>query len=57
VEKMFTLNRDKQQRLHKAAQAHRANIQKSLQHRLEVARAKGDESLIHQLEAEMNYYN
>lgn len=40
-----------------AAQAHRANIQKSIQHRLEVARANGDESLVRQLEAEINYYN
>ena len=40
-----------------AAQAHRVNIQKSIQHRLEVARANGDESLIRQLEAEINYYN
>jgi ribosome-binding protein aMBF1 (putative translation factor) len=51
------MNRNKQQSLREAAQAHRVNIQKSLQHRLEVARAKGDESLIRQLEAEMNYYN
>ena len=40
-----------------AAQAHRVNIQKSIEHRLEVARANGDESLIRQLEAEINYYN
>ncbi|WP_431191314.1 arginine synthesis PII-interacting regulator PirA [Funiculus sociatus] len=40
-----------------AAAAHRENIQKSLQHRLEVARAKGDEALVRQLEAEANYFN
>ncbi|MDZ8026198.1 MAG: hypothetical protein RMY36_033185 [Nostoc sp. SerVER01] len=39
----------------KAREAHRENIQKSLEHRLQVARAKGDEQLIRQLEAEMRY--
>lgn len=46
-----------QQRFNKAAETHRVNIQRSLQHRLEVARAKGDEKLISQLQAEINYYN
>lgn len=46
-----------QQRLQKAAENHRDNIQKSLEHRLQVARAKGDKKLIIQLEAEQNYYN
>ena len=54
---MFTGNRDRQQRSQQAAQTHRASIQKTLQHRLEVARAKGDEKLIRQLEAEIKYYN
>lgn len=40
----------------KAREAHRENIIRSLQHRLEVARAKGDENLIRQLEAEMRYF-
>ena len=40
-----------------SAQTHRANIQRSLEHRLEVARAKGDETLIRQLEQEKRYYN
>jgi hypothetical protein len=39
----------------KAQQLHRQNLQRSLEHRLEVARAKGDEQLIRQLEAEMKY--
>ena len=51
------MNRNTQQRSNKVAEAHRANIKKSLQHRLEVARANGDATLIRQLEAEMNYYN
>ncbi len=37
----------------KAREIHRLNIQRSLEHRLQVARAKGDEKLIRQLEAEM----
>ena len=41
------------QTVRKAQEAHRQNIQRSLEHRLQVARAKGDEKLIHQLEAEM----
>lgn len=45
------------QRFQSAALTHRANIQRSLEHRLEVARAKGDENLIRQLLAESNYYN
>ena len=54
---MSTMNRNMQQRLKTAAEAHRVSIQKSIQHRLEVARAKGDETLVRQLEAEINYYN
>ena len=46
-----------QRRSQKAADTHRVNIQRSLQHRLEVAEAKGDQDLIRQLQAEMNYYN
>ena len=37
----------------KARELHRQNIQKSVEHRLQVAKAKGDEKLIRQLEAEM----
>lgn len=51
------MNRNKQQASKQAAAAHRLNIQRSLQHRLEVAKAKGDEQLIRQLEAEINYFN
>lgn len=51
------MNKNTQQRLEQAAQTHRLNIFKSIQHRLEVAIAKGDEKLIRQLQAEMAYYN
>ena len=54
---MFSMNRNKQQVVKQTAEAHRQNIQKSLQHRLDVARANGDEPLIRQLEAEMRYFN
>lgn len=54
---MDRMNTNIRGRAQQAGAAHRANIQKSLQHRLEVARANGDESLIRQLEAEVNYYN
>ncbi|MEA5533781.1 hypothetical protein [Crocosphaera sp. XPORK-15E] len=46
----------KQQHLTEADQIHRANMLKSLEHRLEVARSKGNQSLIQQLEAEKAYY-
>ncbi len=54
---MSIMNRNRQDNLKKAAAAHRDNIQKNIQHRLEIARSKGDESLIRQLEAEANYFN
>jgi hypothetical protein len=40
-----------------AKEVHKQNIQKSLEHRLQVAKSKGDEKLIGQLEAEMAYYS
>lgn len=50
------MNRNLQQRFEQAAQTHQANILKSLEHRLEVARAKGEQNLVLQLEAEKSYY-
>ncbi len=46
---------DRQILLHEAATIHSRNIQQRLQHRLEVARSKGDESLVAQLEREMHH--
>ena len=37
-----------------AAEAHRINVQQSIQHRIEVARAQGNDQLLSQLEAEMH---
>ncbi len=51
------MNRNRQQDVRQAAQAHRQSIQRNIQHRLEVAKAKGDENLVRQLEAEMNHFN
>lgn len=51
------MNRNRQQAAKQAAEVHRQNIQRSVQRRLEVARAKGDENLVRQLEAEMNHFN
>lgn len=51
------MNKNMRGKIQQAAAAHRVNIQKSLEHRLEVARAKGDEQLIRQLEAEIKYHN
>jgi len=54
---VYAMNRNTQVNLKKIAETHRANIRKTLHHRLEVARAKGDENLVRQLEQEFNYYN
>lgn len=40
--------------LQEATRVHRENIQRSLMHRLEVAKAQGNEVLVHQLEDEMH---
>jgi hypothetical protein len=55
--KLFTVNKNRNGQAQKAAAAHRATLQKLLEHRLEVARAKGDETLIRQLEQEASYLN
>lgn len=49
------INNNRQKILRNTASAHRDNLLRSLQHRLEVARSKGDDRLIRQLEAEANY--
>lgn len=49
--------KNRQQAAKQASEAHRVNIQKSLEHRLQVARANGDEKLVRQLESEMSYFN
>ena len=53
--KLFRANKmrsDRQEMRTKATETHRANIRKSLEHRLEVARAQGNVELIRVLEAE-----
>lgn len=45
--------KSRQAMLAEVARAHRQNIQRSLQHRIEVARARGDEALVSILEREM----
>ena len=52
---LFTVNKNRLNKLQETAAVHRANLQKNLEHRLEVARAKGDQALIRQLEAEASY--
>lgn len=55
IKKVISMSQNRLQSVSKGQETHRANIQKSLEHRLQVARAKGDEQLIRQLEAEMRY--
>ncbi|MBE9139500.1 DUF4278 domain-containing protein [Nodosilinea sp. LEGE 07088] len=40
--------------LQEAAEAHRINIQQSIQHRIDVARSQGNEQLLQQLEDELH---
>jgi len=46
------MNRNRQN-VQQVAETHRANIQKQLMHRLEVARANGNQDLVRILEDEM----
>jgi hypothetical protein len=49
------MNKNRQEILKQAASTHRESLRRSLEHRLEIARAKGDDKLVRQLEAEANY--
>lgn len=49
------MNKNLKNKAENAAAVRRDSLQKNLEHRLEVARAKGDEALIRQLEQEANY--
>jgi hypothetical protein len=52
----MNINR-KNQILSSTRQAYRESLRKNLQHRLEVARNKGDKKLIEQLQKEVAYLN
>jgi len=52
---MSKMKTNAQESLKKAASTHRESLRKNVQHRLEVAKSKGDEKLVRQLEAELNY--
>ncbi|MGL5083294.1 MAG: arginine synthesis PII-interacting regulator PirA [Microcoleaceae cyanobacterium] len=47
------MNRNIRKTAKQVSETHRANIQKRLEHRLAVAKAKGNEELVRLLEAEM----
>ena len=55
--RLFPVNNNRNNKAQTAAATHRATLQKLLEHRLEVARAKGDQTLIRQLEQEASYLN
>ncbi|WP_192881547.1 MULTISPECIES: arginine synthesis PII-interacting regulator PirA [unclassified Nostoc] len=40
-----------------AKEVHKRNIQKNIEHRLEVAKARGDQRLIRQLEVELKHFS
>jgi hypothetical protein len=57
AKRVFTpVHQQRRQKLDAAEQTHRQAIMQRLQHRLTVAQAKGDETLIHQLEEEMRLF-
>ena len=47
------MNKNSHRSLTRVSEVHRANLQKRLLHRMEVARSNGDENLIRILEDEM----
>ena len=47
------INRNRRPTVNKLREVHRSNLQKRLEHRLAVAKAKGDENLVRALESEM----
>lgn len=51
------MNKNRQHLVTKAASAHRESLRKNLQHRLDIARAQGNDALVRQLEAEASYLN
>ncbi len=53
--RMFTMNKKSQEIITQAVKTHRESLRKSLQHRLEVARACNNDYLVRQLEAEAAY--
>lgn len=52
---MYTMNKNNRETVVQASQTHRESLRKSLQHRLEVARATNNQRLILQLKAEAAY--
>ncbi|MFN6571816.1 hypothetical protein [Dendronalium sp. ChiSLP03b] len=50
------MSQNRLQAVSKSKETHRQNIQRNIEHRLEVAKAKGDERLVRQLEAEIKYF-
>ncbi|NEQ36358.1 MAG: hypothetical protein F6K40_08735 [Okeania sp. SIO3I5] len=54
---MSIMNRNTPKSLVKLNEVHRANIEKRLAHRLEAARAKGNQNLVKILEAERQLLN
>lgn len=49
------MNKNRKQLVQQAAATHRAALRKSLEHRLEIARASGNQRLIRLLEQEAEY--
>lgn len=53
--KKSVMNNQRQETLKNANLSHRESMRKSLNNRIEAARAKGDDKLVKQLEAEAKY--
>ncbi len=49
------MNRNRRETMTQISAAHRETLRKNVQRRIESARARGDDQLVRQLEAEANY--
>lgn len=57
LERLTTMAQNRLIAISAAKEVHKQNIQRNIEHRLEVAKARGDQRLIRQLEAELRYFS
>lgn len=57
LQRLTTMGQNRLRAMSAAKELHKQNIQRNIEHRLEVAKAHGDQRLIRQLEAELKYFS
>jgi ribosome-binding protein aMBF1 (putative translation factor) len=55
IKKVPAMNRNRREAMTQTSAAHRETLRKNVQRRIESARARGDDQLVRQLEAEASY--